>query len=555
MSAGRAGRLQVLVRQRLRRDRAQLLIWVLGTGVLAAGSVASVVKTYGTPQDRAGILQVAVANPTILVLRGLPDGTSTGGFAFFELFAFLAVLAGLMSTFLVVRHTRAEEETGRAELIASTPAARTLPTVATVIVGVLANVALGVVVALAFLTIGVGSGTSGADVAGSLLTGAALAGVGIFFVGAALLVAQVMRTSRGANGVAAALVGAAYLLAGIGNAVGALGGATGAAGIDVTSAWPSWLSPIGWGHQVHPFTTANALPLLLDLAGAAVLVASAFAVQASRDSGASLLGARAARASARRLLASPLALAWRLQWPTIVGWAVGGAALGALVGALGPAVQSAVNSDAAALRQIGGGDPNASIVSLFVRAVFSIIGVLAAGSAVQAVIRLRQEQTAGTAELVLAARVSRATWMLGYLIVGTVAVIVVLGSAALVAAALLGADAGPAGATPGSATAGDVFGAALAQLTAALLYLGGLALVFSLVPRATIAVGWGALAAGTALGLYGALLGIPQWLRDVSPFAHSPAAASDWSGGYWMLALAALAAAGAAAVIRRREVV
>ena len=576
--AGRLGVFGVLLRQRIRRDRWQLLVWILGIGLIAVASVASVVKTYGTPADRAGILQVAVANPTILVLRGLPDGTSTGGFAFFELFAFLAVLAGLMSTFLVVRHTRAEEESGRAELIASTPAARTLPTVATVVHGVLANLVLGLVVAGAFLTSGAGGGAgvggtqngallNGSLVGGALLTGAALFGVGVFFVAVALLAAQVMRSSRGANGLSAALVGAAYLLAGIGNALGTVGPDK----LSVTSAWPSWLSPIGWGHQTYPFANPSAspfhaptvVPLLLELAVTVVLFVVAFALQASRDSGASLVSLRGGRAHAARTLASPVALALRLHWPTIVGWATGAAALGALVGTLGPAVQSAVASDASvstALRQLAPGS-SGSIVSVFITAIFSIVGVLAAGAAVQAIIRLRQEQLLGTAELVLASAVSKARWMLGFVFVGIAAVVVVLGVAAAVAALLLSASApgqsgDQVGAAAPAASAGDVFAAALAQLPAALLYLGALVLVFSLLPRATIPFGWGALALGTAAGLYGALLGLPDAVRSLSPFAHSPVPGSaDWSGGVWMLALALLATIAAAAIIRRREVV
>ena len=80
--------------------------------------------TYGTEQDRASLLAAALANPVILLFRGLPSGTGEGAFIAFLIFPWLALLAALMSTFLAVRHTRGDEEAGRAELVAATPGRR-----------------------------------------------------------------------------------------------------------------------------------------------------------------------------------------------------------------------------------------------------------------------------------------------------------------------------------------------------------------------------------------------------------------------------------------------
>ena len=77
----------------------------------------------------------------------------------------------------------------------------------------LANLVLGLVVALGFIA-------GNLDVAGSLVTGAAVAAAGISFLGVGLLAAQFMITSRGANAVAAGLVGAAYIVRGLGDALG-----------------------------------------------------------------------------------------------------------------------------------------------------------------------------------------------------------------------------------------------------------------------------------------------------------------------------------------------
>ncbi|HEY8588926.1 MAG TPA: hypothetical protein VIL55_05180 [Naasia sp.] len=89
----------------LRRDRWQLLIWIAGTAVLAGAASAAVADEFAAEQDRRAFVTVAAASPAVLFLRGTPDGADVGALVFFQLFAFLGVMVGLMTTFLVVRHT------------------------------------------------------------------------------------------------------------------------------------------------------------------------------------------------------------------------------------------------------------------------------------------------------------------------------------------------------------------------------------------------------------------------------------------------------------------
>ncbi|MDR6972439.1 ABC transporter permease subunit [Leifsonia shinshuensis] len=538
-----AATLAALVRQRLRRDRWQLVIWLLSIAALGAFSAASLQQTYGSAASRVQLIRLAIADPTILVLRGLPQGTTLAALTFFEIFTFLALLAGLMNTFLAVRHSRAEEESGRAELIASSPAGRLLPTTATVIHATLANILLAVLVALGFIS-------TGLPVAGSFVAGAVTGGAGLAFFGVGLLLAQVFSTSRAANGFSAAVVLLAYVLRGIGDAMGTPFGD----GTHLRAAWPSWLSPIGWGEQSAAFTADDPRPLLLQVALAAVLVAGVFGLQAVRDSGAGLIAARPGRADASPALGGMFGLAWRLQWPTVVGWTVGGALGGLLAGALGSAINSSLaqNPDLAGIREamtrIGAGG-SGPLTQLFISAIFSIVGVLAAAAAVQCVIRLRQEEASGTAEVLLATPLSRVRWLFSIVAVGLIAIVLVL-LAAAVASGLSAVSAGE----PAS-TIGDSFSAAAAQLPVALVYLGVLTLVFVVLPTWTIPVGWAALGLGAFVGIFGGLIKLPEWLRHVSPFADAPVVVGnvDWTGGYWMLGITVAALAGSAALIRRRD--
>ncbi|MBT8162330.1 MULTISPECIES: ABC transporter permease [Arthrobacter] len=527
--------------QRLRRDRLQMLIWIVGIGLLVEFSVSAVKQSYGDVAGRQNILELAVANPSILMLRGTPEGSGLDQFIFFDIFTFIAVLVGLMSTFLAVRHSRAEEESGRAELLAATPAGRTLPTVVTVAYGAVANLVVGLVVALAFVA-------GGLDVAGSFVAGSATAAVGLSFLAFGLFAAQLMRTSRGANGVAAAAVMAAYAVRGIGDALGT----PSADHLHTTVAWWSWISPIGWAQQTLAYDKNTLTPLLLSLAFTAVLLVLVFSLQSQRDSGASLLAGRPGRMDARGSLSSSTSLAWRLQWPTVVGWCAGSAFAGILTGTLAHAVAGAADADPNMEKIMASLIPGGkgSLVQLFISAIFVMVGILAAACATQVIIRMRQEEVAGTAEQVLATPVSRNRWLTGYLAVGAASIILVLLSGAITSSvsALAVGDA--------SARIGDSFAAAAAQLPAALVYLTVLALVFVALPGWTIGLSWTLLGLGTVFGLFGGLVGMPDWLRDLSPFTHSPVpvgTSTDWSGGIWMLCIAVAVGAVAVASMRRRE--
>jgi ABC-2 type transport system permease protein len=533
--------LAVLVRHRARRDRVQLAIWIASTALLALFSASAVAETYGGAAERAGILRLAIDNPAILMVRGLPQGASLPAFIFFQIFTFLALLAALMSSFLAVRHSRAEEESGRAELVASTAASRSLATTATIVHGVLADLVLGVAVAVAFVA-------GGLPVAGSLVTGAATAAVGVAFVGVGLLGAQFSSSSRGANTIGVSAVLAAFVLRGVGDALGE----PDVGALTMTSAWPSWLSPIGWAQHVAAYTRDDLTPLLLCLALAAASIAVVLALQSRRDSGASLTPERAGRVTARRSLNSSFALTWRLQWPTIVAWCVGGAVFGLLSASLAGVVVDAAETNpqlAETLRAFVSVD-GGSMSGVLVSAMFEIVGVIAAACAAQVVMRARQEESSGAAELLLATPLHRARWLASYLAVAAIAACLVLLSGALASVAVVLS-------TGDAATRGtEAFLPALAQLPAALVYLGVAALLFVVLPRLTAPLGWTLVGAGVFLGVFGSLIGVPEWLSDLAPFTHTPVVVggqTDWSGGAWMLAIGLAAASMALVLMRRRE--
>jgi ABC-2 type transport system permease protein len=534
--------LGTLVRHRFRRDRVQLVIWIASLGLLMMLTAVALASEFATEAVRADVLRLATATPTLLAVRGMADGPGAGSFLVFEIFAFIALMAGFMSTSLAVRHSRADEESGRAELIAATTAGRLAPTIATLIEGVIANLVLALAIFLALLA-------SGFDAAGSATFGWATGATGISFLGLGLLCAQVFSTSRAANGSAAALVGAAYVVRGIGDVTGTVS----SDGLSSTSGWASWLSPIGWAQQTRPFGDNAWWIGLLGVALCAALVVVTLALQSVRDNGAGLIPARSGRARASAILRGPLGLAWRLSRGSIIGWGIGALVLAMLAGALGGTVLDALQKQDAITSAITSMAPGGTggIMQTFVAAMMGFVGLTVAGCMLQLVMRLRQDEAAGTTEVVLATRVGRIRWFASFMVIGLTAAVVILLACGIVTGSALAQG---AGGTP--SIFGDTVAAALAQLPAVLIYLTVLGLVFALIPRLTVGIGWAMLTLGAFLGQFGGLLKLPDWLRSVAPSQHTPAlpmSNADFSGAWWMLAIAMVVALAAAVVFRRRD--
>ena len=524
-----------------RRERVLLPVWILSIAFLGFIIANAVATEFGDEASRTAIITVAGASPAFLFVRGLPDGTSVGAVVFFQGYAFTAVLAGLMSTFLVIRHTRTDEELGRAELIGSVPVRRAAAITATLVLGGAANLVLALCVAA-------GYAAAGLPGPGALTAGAAVGAVGAFFVAISGLVAQIMPSGRAANGAAAALAGGAYFVRGIGDAFGI----PSADLTHVTSGWFSWFSPIGWGQRSRPFSAADPTPLLILTAVSLFLALAIVVLRNQRDLGESLLTERAGRDRAVAGSSSFLGLAWRQQRFTLLGWCVFASLLGSIAGGLGPVVTNVIGGNQSLreliLRLVPGG--RGELIDVFTTALLGIAGVLAAAAGIQVVLRLRAEEAEGRAELLLAAPRSSVSWLAANLFLAAASAVIVAavsGTAATAGLALSSAANGPPGL---------LIGAALTHVPAAVVFIAVTAVAFAAVPRASIALGWGFLAVGLVLGQFGELMRLPAWLQDLSPFRHTaamPVEAFDPIAALTMTGIALAGAGVAGYLLRQRD--
>ena len=114
----------VVLRLILRRDRIVLPLWVLLVSMpLSTVYVPSIAKMYPTQDDRAALFTSVMVNPGQRALYGSLYADNLGAVGLWRagIHYFLIAVAVILT---MIRHTRADEETGRTELIVSTPIGR-----------------------------------------------------------------------------------------------------------------------------------------------------------------------------------------------------------------------------------------------------------------------------------------------------------------------------------------------------------------------------------------------------------------------------------------------
>ncbi|HEY3867970.1 MAG TPA: ABC transporter permease [Actinocrinis sp.] len=513
-----------------KRDRIMLPIWIYVLVGTAASSAYSIKGVYPDQASRDALTSSTNAVFGVVALYGPIQSPTVGGIISWKIALVEAVLAAVMSILLVVRHTRAEEQTGRQELLGAAPLGRCAPATAALGLVAVANLAFAVVsaLALAYFT---------GSFAGSLVLGLAIGGVGLVFGALAAVTAQLSESSRTANGIAASALGALYLV----RAAADSGG----------PGWLAWCTPIGWLEKARPYAGDRWWVLVLYLAATLALAAGALRLAGGRDLGAGLLPSRPGAPRAGRDLRGVGGLAWRLQRGALIGWSAGFVIAGAALGALAKDVGTLVNSSSAQAEQVierMGGQPG--IENAYLSAMNGIMGVLAGAYAIQAALRARGEESAGHAEALLAGPVGRIRWMATHLVMalaGAAVLLTVYGVGVGLADGIRGHDVSSALAT--------MIGAALAQWPAVALIAGLTVLAVGAAPRYA-PLAWAVLLVSLLLSEFGPVLRLAQPVLDVSPFTHVPKLPGTevaWAPLVWLAVIAAALIGGALTSFRRRD--
>lgn len=470
-----------LVRLHLRRDRVLLVVWILALGLLPAAMVSATRIAYPTDTDMINFAAAALASPSQLATRGPVFAATLGGLVAWTVASSGALVQAVVTILVTIRHTRADEQSGRQETLSTTAVGRLAPLAAAISVTMIGSVAVGVVAAAGLLL-------QGQPPVGSLLIGAVFVGTGLFFAGTTALIAQLAQTGA-AYAISFVVLGVAFALAAAG---------------DLTRSWLVWLTPIGWARHTEAFAGDHAwVPLLPAAAGALTMIIAGW-LALRRDLGAGLIPPRPGRARATALLSSPLGLAWRRQRGSVVGWSVGLGTLGLLLGSVTRSLDAQL--DTPAFRQLSGATGGGSVSEVFFRFIVYVLAQVATAAALAAVLTLRGDERAGLAEPILVTRTARTAWALGAITM-----------AALTGAAVLAALGLAAGLTSGTGL--SLAAMTLGYLPPVLIMIGLAVALIGWLPRAAGPVCWTVLGLLLVLDLLGEFRLVPDLVLRLSPYA------------------------------------
>lgn len=518
----------IFLRAFLKRDRWLILWFFLGIPSLYWTQAYSVDGIY---RNQAEFDRAAAAmgdNAAFIAMAGPARAlNTTGGQVAWQATAFGAIVIGLMAMFVVGRHTRAEEETGREELFRSGVVGRRAPMTAAFLAAVVASAVVSAGVTGSLLVYGL-------PAAGSWVLGVGALGSGVAFAGVALLAAQVTTTARATYGLTGAVIGISYGVRAIG---------------DISGGGLSWLSPIGWYQAMHAYSGERWWPVLLLVALAALATGAAYLVFERRDLGAGVWATRLGPDRAAPALLSGLGLTWRLQRSSVLWWSVGMFVGGYAYGSMGDDVTTMMG-DSQASKDIFAAGGGVDLLDSFYAVATLMLVLIAAGFTVSSALRPHSEEQAGRVEALLSTGLSRSRWYAGQ------ALVTVVGSVVVLLASGLGIGLGYAVVTGDWSAVLRLTGATFSQV-AGLFALGALARLLTAVAPRWAPLSWLGVVYCYVILLFGELLDFPRWAIDVSPFSHLaavPAVPMDWTPFVVVLALAAAMSAAGLLAFRRRDV-
>lgn len=489
-------------------------------------------RAYPKLAERVAFAHSFANNTGLRLLYGDPRNVQTvSGYTAWRVGGTLAIGAAIFGLFAAVRALRAEEDSGRAELVLAGVVARR-----TLYLSVLAAIGAGVL--LLWVAELAGFLVAGLPAASSAYLALATASVAAVCAGVGAVASQLAPTRR----IALALGGSAIALLFLLRVVADASSGTG---------WLRWVTPLGWAEELRPFTGAQPLVLLLPAATTVLLLTVAARLSRGRDIGTGIVPARDSASPRLRLLSSPTAEALRGQKGTLAAWAGCVVVFGYILGVVSNSVSSAgISSNIQKqIAKLGSGSiitPTGYLSFVFI--FFTLAVVVFACTQIGAA---HQEESDQQLETLLALPISRSRWLAGRLLLAIVE------AAAIASAAGLATWAGAASAHA-HVSLPRTLEASANTLPIAILFLGLAALAYALLPRASAGIAYGLLTVAFLWQLVGSLLSTSKWLLDLTPFAHValvPVQPFRPGAAAVMIAIGVATALAAIALFRQRDLV
>ncbi len=509
-----------LARFILRRERVNSAVWLILLISFSVG-LAPVLGNMFDETARKALIDT-VNNPAMIAMMGPVygmDNYTVGALFSNMMLQWTLITIAIMNILLVVRHTRADEESGRAEVVRSLPTGRLATLSATMLVAVVVNLILAVLTGVGIAVCNIESMSFN----GAMLYGAALGVIGLFFAAVAAVMAQLSQSSRGATGFSFAVLSGAYLFRAAG---------------DMQSEALALISPMGMIQRAQIFVENKWWPVFAVLAITAVVGLIAYVLNRVRDIDQGFVPARPGRRTASVFLQTSGGLSFRLLRTSLLVWVVGifsfAAAYGTVLGDIDSFVQSSEFYS-----MVIGSNPNFSIAEMFVSMVTSIMALFGMVPVLMTVLKIRNEEQSGRFEHILSRAVSRGSYLAGFVVMAVVT------SVLMQCATAVGIYVVSVSMLPDSTTLtlAYLFKATLVYLPAIWVVMGIAILLIGLLPKFSNGIVWAYFGLAAFASFIGRIPGIlPDWLIKLTPFGYVPQLPVD-SINYTTLVLLTVVAA------------
>lgn len=471
-------------------------------------------------------------NPAVRMISGAPYALDTaGGFALWDAGWIWQLILAVWAILTVTRFLRGDEDLDRSDLMLAGPVRATRVTGIALAVVAIAGLLVGMVVTASMTALG-------QELMSSALLGLALAGVCATFAAVAALACQLVEVRRRAAGMAAAVLGIAWIVRMVGSSTD-------------PRAWLRWLTPLGWMDQLHLYGDPDPRALIPLILAPAALGAVAVTLRARRDTGSALLLAESGRPPKLGLLGSPAAFAWRTNRAVLLAWLLGLAGYAAIMGAILASMIDWLAGDEGYQRILAAMGLDQALTNKgFLAFIATMYGLAVALQVAWRLGVTRAEEEAGRLEAILAAPVTRLRWLAGHAalaVLGGILLIVVGGTALWLGAVAAGSA---------DLTWWDTTRATVNLLPVAVLTAGIAIAAFGALPRLAVALPVAVTVVGFVAAMLGPALDWPQWALDLSPFTHlALVPAEPWAAtaGLVMTGLGALLALAGLLAFQRRD--
>jgi len=279
----------------------------------------------------------------------------------------------------------------------------------------------------------------------------------------------------------------------------------------------SLISPLGLITRTEAAVNNNWWPVFILTGAAFLLFVKAFWLNSIRDMDQGFIPARPGRAHASRFLVKPMGLSVRLLRGMSIAWLIGLALLGASYGS----VLGDTETFADIVAQVtGGAVAGEDVAKVFVSILMIIIAIASTIPCLIMVLRLRGEESRGRLEMILGSSVSRERVYASYLVPALIF------SFAAVLVSILGLWGAGTASMEHPISFVDMFRAVMSYMPAVWMVIGLATLLIGLLPKKTSWI-WGYLTFSFFVMYLGDMMGLPEWLKKLTPFGYVSQAMID----------------------------